>query len=73
MDKEHVKGAADKVKGAIKDTAGKVTDRPPEGEDVDSSSEEGGTTRHGSQPILLMRVLSVSTSRHSTLDLGRSS
>jgi uncharacterized protein YjbJ (UPF0337 family) len=25
MDREHVKGAADKVKGAIKDTAGKVT------------------------------------------------
>ena len=25
MDKEHVKGTADKVKGAIKDTAGKVT------------------------------------------------
>jgi uncharacterized protein YjbJ (UPF0337 family) len=25
MDKEHIKGAADKAKGAIKDTAGKVT------------------------------------------------
>ena len=25
MDREHIKGAADKVKGAIKDTAGKVT------------------------------------------------
>ena len=25
MDKEHVKGAADKAKGAIKDTAGKLT------------------------------------------------
>jgi uncharacterized protein YjbJ (UPF0337 family) len=25
MDREHVKGAADKVKGAIKDTAGKAT------------------------------------------------
>src|SRR3984893_12321364 len=25
MDREHVKGAADKVKGALKDTAGKVT------------------------------------------------
>ena len=25
MDKEHVKGAADKAKGAIKETAGKVT------------------------------------------------
>jgi uncharacterized protein YjbJ (UPF0337 family) len=25
VDREHVKGAADKVKGAIKDTAGKVT------------------------------------------------
>jgi uncharacterized protein YjbJ (UPF0337 family) len=25
MDREHVKGAADKVKGVIKDTAGKVT------------------------------------------------
>ena len=25
MDSEHVKGAADKAKGAIKDTAGKVT------------------------------------------------
>jgi uncharacterized protein YjbJ (UPF0337 family) len=26
MDKEHVKGAADKVKGEIKDTVGKATD-----------------------------------------------
>ena len=26
MDKEHVKGAADKAKGAIKDAAGKVLD-----------------------------------------------
>ena len=26
MDREHVKGAADKVKGTIEDTAGKVTD-----------------------------------------------
>jgi uncharacterized protein YjbJ (UPF0337 family) len=25
LDSEHVKGAADKVKGAVKDTAGKVT------------------------------------------------
>jgi len=25
MDKEHVKGAADKVKGAVKDAAGKMT------------------------------------------------
>jgi uncharacterized protein YjbJ (UPF0337 family) len=25
MDREHIKGAADKAKGAIKDTAGKVT------------------------------------------------
>jgi uncharacterized protein YjbJ (UPF0337 family) len=25
MDREHIKGAADKVKGAVKDTAGKVT------------------------------------------------
>jgi uncharacterized protein YjbJ (UPF0337 family) len=25
VDKEHIKGAADKAKGAIKDTAGKVT------------------------------------------------
>ena len=25
MDKEHVKGAADKVKGAVKDAAGKIT------------------------------------------------
>jgi len=25
VDREHVKGAADKVKGAIKDTAGKIT------------------------------------------------
>ena len=25
MDKEHVRGAADKVKGAVKDAAGKVT------------------------------------------------
>jgi uncharacterized protein YjbJ (UPF0337 family) len=26
MDKEHVKGAADKAKGAVKDAAGKMTD-----------------------------------------------
>jgi uncharacterized protein YjbJ (UPF0337 family) len=26
MDREHVKGAADKAKGAIKDAAGKMTD-----------------------------------------------
>jgi uncharacterized protein YjbJ (UPF0337 family) len=26
MDREHIKGAADKAKGAIKDTAGKLTD-----------------------------------------------
>jgi uncharacterized protein YjbJ (UPF0337 family) len=26
MNKEHVKGAADKAKGAIKDTAGKILD-----------------------------------------------
>jgi uncharacterized protein YjbJ (UPF0337 family) len=25
MDREHVKGAADKIKGAVKDAAGKVT------------------------------------------------
>ena len=25
MDKEHIKGVADKVKGAVKDTVGKVT------------------------------------------------
>ncbi|MGC1981742.1 MAG: CsbD family protein [Pseudolabrys sp.] len=25
MDREHIKGAADKVKGTVKDTAGKVT------------------------------------------------
>ncbi len=25
MDREHIKGAADKAKGAIKDTAGKLT------------------------------------------------
>jgi uncharacterized protein YjbJ (UPF0337 family) len=25
MDREHIKGAADKIKGAAKDTAGKVT------------------------------------------------
>jgi uncharacterized protein YjbJ (UPF0337 family) len=25
MDKEHLKGAADKVKGAVKDTVGKMT------------------------------------------------
>ncbi len=34
MDKEHVKGAADKAKGAIKDTAGKMMDNnslQPEG------------------------------------------
>ena len=28
MDKEHVKGAADKAKGAIKDAAGKATGDP---------------------------------------------
>ncbi|RBP12002.1 CsbD-like protein [Roseiarcus fermentans] len=33
MDREHVKGAADKAKGAIKETAGKVTgDRSLEAE-----------------------------------------
>jgi uncharacterized protein YjbJ (UPF0337 family) len=33
MDREHVKGAADKVKGAIKDAAGKVTgDKKLQGE-----------------------------------------
>ena len=26
MDREHIKGAADKVKGTIKDAAGKLTD-----------------------------------------------
>ena len=26
MDKEHIKGAAEKVKGAVKDTAGKIID-----------------------------------------------
>ena len=26
MDREHIKGTADKAKGAIKDTAGKMTD-----------------------------------------------
>ena len=26
MDREHVKGAAEKAKGAIKDTVGKITD-----------------------------------------------
>jgi uncharacterized protein YjbJ (UPF0337 family) len=26
MDREHIKGAADKAKGAIKETAGKMTD-----------------------------------------------
>jgi uncharacterized protein YjbJ (UPF0337 family) len=26
MDREHIKGTAEKAKGAIKDTAGKVTD-----------------------------------------------
>jgi uncharacterized protein YjbJ (UPF0337 family) len=26
MDREHVKGVADKAKGAVKDTAGKLTD-----------------------------------------------
>lgn len=26
MDKEHIKGAADKAKGAVKDTAGKIID-----------------------------------------------
>lgn len=25
MDKEHIKGTADKAKGAVKDTAGKIT------------------------------------------------
>jgi uncharacterized protein YjbJ (UPF0337 family) len=28
MDKQHIKGAADKAKGAIKDAAGKMTDDP---------------------------------------------
>ena len=28
MDKEHIKGAADQAKGAIKDAAGKVTNDP---------------------------------------------
>jgi uncharacterized protein YjbJ (UPF0337 family) len=33
MDREHIKGAADKVKGAIKDTAGKLTgDKKLQGE-----------------------------------------
>jgi uncharacterized protein YjbJ (UPF0337 family) len=33
MDKEHVKGMADKAKGAIKDTAGKLTgDKELQGE-----------------------------------------
>jgi uncharacterized protein YjbJ (UPF0337 family) len=33
MDREHVKGAADKAKGAIKDAAGKVTgDKEPQTE-----------------------------------------
>jgi uncharacterized protein YjbJ (UPF0337 family) len=33
MDSEHVKGAADKVKGAVKETAGKITgDAKLEGE-----------------------------------------
>jgi uncharacterized protein YjbJ (UPF0337 family) len=33
MDREHVKGAADKAKGAIKETAGKITgDRELESE-----------------------------------------
>jgi uncharacterized protein YjbJ (UPF0337 family) len=33
MDREHVKGAADKAKGAIKDTAGKMTgDKKLQGE-----------------------------------------
>ena len=27
MDREHIKGAADKAKGAVKDTVGKVTGR----------------------------------------------
>jgi uncharacterized protein YjbJ (UPF0337 family) len=26
MDREHIKGAADKIKGAVKDAAGKATD-----------------------------------------------
>jgi uncharacterized protein YjbJ (UPF0337 family) len=26
VDREHIKGTADKVKGSIKDTAGKITD-----------------------------------------------
>jgi len=33
MDREHVKGVADKAKGAIKDTAGKITgDKELQGE-----------------------------------------
>jgi uncharacterized protein YjbJ (UPF0337 family) len=33
MDREHIKGAADKAKGAVKDTAGKLTgDKKMQGE-----------------------------------------
>ncbi len=33
MDREHIEGAADKAKGAIKDTAGKMTgDKEPQSE-----------------------------------------
>jgi len=39
MDKEHVKGAADKAKGAIKEGVGKVTgDQKLQGEAADGSS-----------------------------------
>ena len=42
MDREHVKGAADKVKGAIKETAGKMTgDREMQAE---GSSRAGVTS-----------------------------
>ncbi len=40
MDKEHVKGAADKAKGTIKETAGKVTgDKGLEAERQDGQGE----------------------------------
>jgi uncharacterized protein YjbJ (UPF0337 family) len=45
MDREHVKGAADKVKGAIKDTAGKMTgDKKLETEGKFDKAKSAGPT-----------------------------
>ena len=46
MDKEHVKGAADKVKGAVKEAAGKVTgDKELETEGKIDEGAKGAATR----------------------------